>query len=285
MLATLLATVALAAPFPQTIPVPPGSQPEGIATGKGNTFYVGSRWDGSVYRGNLRKGDGAVLVPGREGERGAYGLKFRGGELYVAGGPFGTGYVYEARTGDDIAVLDFDGGFVNDVTVTRKAAFFTDSNKLFIYRYDRRTGATRSIPITGDFVYDMTPGALNANGIAATPDGKTLILVSTVSGQLFTANPETGVTREIAIPEPLTRGDGLLLRGKKLYVVRNTFNEVRALRLRDHLTRATAVATLTDGDLDIPTTIAAKGKRLYVINARFSTPRTPTTPYDVVLVG
>ena len=45
--ATLLAASALAAaPFPETIPVPPGSLPEGIASGKGNTFYAGSRLDG-----------------------------------------------------------------------------------------------------------------------------------------------------------------------------------------------------------------------------------------------
>ena len=35
MLAALLATGALLAqPFPQTIPVPPGSQPEGVASGR-----------------------------------------------------------------------------------------------------------------------------------------------------------------------------------------------------------------------------------------------------------
>ena len=51
MLATLLAATALAAaPFPQTIPIPSGSLPEGIATGNGNTFYVGSRLDGSSRR-------------------------------------------------------------------------------------------------------------------------------------------------------------------------------------------------------------------------------------------
>src|SRR5215207_752027 len=98
MLATLLASAALlAAPFPQTIPVPTGSSPEGIATGKGTTFYVGSRArnavaPGSVYKGDLRSGEGASLVdsqPGRE----SYGLKARGGRLYVAGGPTGAVYV------------------------------------------------------------------------------------------------------------------------------------------------------------------------------------------------
>ena len=99
--ATLLASAALAAaPFPETIPVPAGSQPEGVASGKGTTLYAGSRLDGSVYRADARTGKGVVLVPGRPLERGAYGLKYADGKLYVAGGPFGTGYVYDARNQD-----------------------------------------------------------------------------------------------------------------------------------------------------------------------------------------
>jgi hypothetical protein len=286
MLATLLAATALAAaPFPQTIPIPSGSLPEGIATGNGNTFYVGSRLDGSVYRGNLRSGEGDPLVAGGGGRK-AFGLKFRGGKLYVAGGDSvaGDAFVYDARTGDLLDTLDFGGLFVNDVTVTREAAYFTDSDatKPFIYRYDRRTGATTTLTISGDLVYQA---GFNANGIAATPNGKTLFIVQSNTGKLFTADPETGVTNEIAIPTPVTSGDGILLRGKKLYVVRNTLNEVRVLRLNSTFTSATAVATLTDPDFRVPTTIAAKGRRLYVVNARFGTPNTPTTDYDVVLVG
>ena len=45
------------------------------------------------------------------------------------------------------------------------------------------------------------------------------------------------------------------------------------------------VAELTDPDFDVPTTVARLGLRLYAINARFSTPPTPETPYDVVKVG
>ncbi len=285
MLATLLASAVLAAaPFPETIPVPVGSSPEGIATGKGTTFYVGSRdrnsvAPGSIYKGDLRTGAGDILVqsqPGRE----AYGLKARGGKLYVAGGPTGFAYVYDARTGANVDAVDFEGGFVNDVTVTRRAAYFTDSLKPLIYVYDRRTGETSTLPITGDLVYE---DEFNANGIAATPNGKRLIIVQSNTGELFTANPRTGATTQIAAPD-VTHGDGILLRGKRLYVVRNQDNEVVVLRLRDHFTRATGVATLTDDDFDTPTTIARHGKRLYVINARFGQ-ETETTTYDVVKVG
>ena len=280
MLATLLASAALAAaPFPQTIPLPVAFEPEGIATGKGTTFYAGSRADGSVYSGDLRTGDGAVLVPPQAG-RGAYGLKARARKLYVAGGPTGFAYVYDARTGENIDAVDFDGGFVNDVTVTRRAAYFTDSLKPLIYVYDRRTGATSTLTISGDLVYEAE---FNANGIAATPNGRRLIIVQSNTGELFRANPRTGATRQIDAPD-VTTGDGLLLQGKRLYVVRNRLNRIAVLRLRDGLTRATLKATLTDPDFDIPTTVARYGKRLYVVNARFGQ-ESPTTEYDVVQVG
>ena len=60
--ATLLASAALAAaPFPETIPVPAGSQPEGVASGKGTTLYAGSRLDGSVYRADARTGNARLI--------------------------------------------------------------------------------------------------------------------------------------------------------------------------------------------------------------------------------
>jgi hypothetical protein len=285
MLATLLAASALAAaPFPEKIDVPTGSRPEGIASGNGNTFYVGSREDGSVFKGDYRTGEGQILVQGDD-EREAYGLKFRGGLLYVAGGPTGNGYVYDAKTGELVDTAEFGGGFVNDVTVTREAAYFTDSraDKPFLYRYDRDTGETTTIPITGDLVYGPS---FNANGIAATPNGKTLILVQSNTGKLFTADPDTGVTEEIAIPEPVTAGDGILLRGKTLYVVRNSENEIVALKLNAKLTAARSARTIeNDGTFDTPTTIAAKGKRLYVLNARFSVADPLTAEYWVSKVG
>ena len=236
--ATLLASAALAAaPFPETFPVPPGSQPEGIAAGSGTTLYVGSRADGSVYRADARTGDGAVLVPGQAG-RGAYGLKLAGGKLYVAGGPTGFGYVYDARTGANVADHDFDGGFVNDVIVTRRAAYFTDSLKasLYVFPRGRDAGEPFALPLTGDFV--QGPG-FNINGIAATPDGDTLILVQSSTGNLYTADARTGVTRRI--DAPLVRnGDGILLVGPLLFVVQNQDNKIAVILLDRRLRAACA---------------------------------------------
>jgi sugar lactone lactonase YvrE len=284
MLATLLASTALlgAAQFPQTFPVPAGSQPEGIASGPGTTLYVGSRANGSVYRADARTGQGSVVVPGQPG-RAAFGLKRSGNRLFVAGGPTGFAYVYNARTGGNVDAVDFDGTFINDVTVTRRAAYFTDSNKPLIYVYPRGRNAGEPFPlsITGDFVYG--PG-FNANGIAAARGGKTLILVQSSTGKLFTANARTGVTRLINAPL-VPNGDGILLRGRTLYVVQNRDNKVAQLRLSKNLRRGRLVREITDPDFDTPTTIAAVRRRLYAVNARFTAPPAPDTPYSVVQVG
>src|SRR5919109_251467 len=134
--AAVAAPAALAQSFPPTIPLPNGFQPEGIAIGRGMTFYVGSIPTGAVYRGDLRTGRGAVLVTGGSG-RAAIGVAVdQRDRLFVAGGPTGKGFVYDA-SGGLLRAVQLAGGsgatFVNDVVVTKSAAWFTDSNRPVLY--------------------------------------------------------------------------------------------------------------------------------------------------------
>lgn len=77
-------------------------------------------------------------------------------------------------------------------------------------------GAAEAIPLTGDLQYQS---GFNVNGIDATPDGKTLILVQSNTGKLFTADPETGMTHLIDLGgATVASGDGILLVGHTLYV-------------------------------------------------------------------
>jgi sugar lactone lactonase YvrE len=134
------------------------------------------------------------------------------------------------------------------------------------------------IPLTGEIVYD--PSVNNANGIEATPDGKTLIIVQSNVGKLFTVDPQSGETDEITLNESVERGDGLLLDGRTLYVVQNTFNKVAVVRLGHRLSSGTVTMHITDpDDFDVPTTIDEFGKRLYAVNARFTTPPMADTDY------
>jgi hypothetical protein len=80
-----LPLVATGAKRPDHINLRNGWQPEGIAVGKGNTFYVGSIPTGRVWRGNLRNGQGSVLVPERGRQAVGVAVDERN-RLFVAGG-------------------------------------------------------------------------------------------------------------------------------------------------------------------------------------------------------
>jgi hypothetical protein len=286
--ALFLPLVAASASFPDRIALPNGFRPEGIAIGPGHTFYVGSIPTGAVVRGDLRTGSRAPLVPA-QGGRAAIGVDVDNGRrLFVAGGPTGDGYVYDAQTGGNIADYDFtdEPSFVNDVVITRSAAWFTDSLRPFLYRVaiapNGTLGPATAVPLTGDI--DYLPG-FNVNGIDATANGGTLIIVQSNTGKLFTVS-RLGVTNEIELQGgPVTAGDGILLDGRRLYVVRNTFNLIAVVGLAPDLASGSVVRTITSPLFDVPTTIDEFGSRLYAVNARFTTPPTPDTPYRVTRVS
>jgi sugar lactone lactonase YvrE len=290
-----LPNAAAAAAFPEAIRLPDGFQPEGIASGRGTSLYVGSIPTGAIWKGDARTGRGRVLVPGQAG-RSAIGIKVdRRNRIFAAGGATGRAAVYDARTGAALASYQLApvgaSTFVNDVVVTDQAAYFTDSLNQQLYvvplgRHGRLPGQrrVRTLPLTGDLRYQ--PG-FNLNGIAAAKDGRALVVVQSNTGLLFQVDPRTGVTRQIDLGgATLTNGDGLLLRGRTLYVVRNRLNLIAVVRLTGSLERGRVVAQLTDPALDVPTTVAFTAGRLYAVNARFDTAPDPATArYDVVRVG
>jgi hypothetical protein len=278
----LSASPASARHLPDRIPLPNGFQPEGIDIARGD-FYTGSLADGSIYRGDVRTGLGSVIIQPPAG-RIAVGLKVHKKLLYVSGGDTGDAYVYDTRTGADVQVYSFTpGGFINDVVVTKRAAWFTDSFFPFLYRVPiSRNGVpgdpseVEAIPLTGDIVYE---DGFNVNGIDATPNGKTLIIVQSNTGKLFTVN-HAGVTSEIDLGgDNVASGDGILLDGRNLYVVQNFLNLLAKVRLARDLGSGEVVSRTGDDDFDIPTTVAEKGNVLYLVNARFTTPPTPETEY------
>ena len=282
-----LALLALAAPvamaketLPKTIALPDGFAPEGIEI-KGHTAYVGSVGSGAVWIADLRTGAGRPLVAGAPGTRAATGLELDRGLLWVSGASFGNARVYNPRTGALVQEIQLATGtgltFINDAVATHHGVYFTDSRRPVIYRATLgQSGAqVTTIPLSGD--YQHVAGQFNLNGIVATPNGKTLIAVQTVAKRLFTIDPTTGATKAIDLGGyDLTNGDGLLLRGRTLYVVQNRDNKVAVFALSHDLTKATLLHTITDPNLDVPTTIDNWGRRLYVVNARFGT----TTPTD-----
>lgn len=279
--------------FPEVIPLPDGFQPEGIVAGRGTEFFVGSLADGSVYRGDLRTGEGEVLTNPDE-DRVAVGLAYdrRSDRLFVAGNGTGKGFVYDAKAGEDAAVyqLTDPDSFVNDVVATRTAAYFTDSFRPFIYRVPLGPGGRlpeedeiEEIELGGDFEF---VAGFNTNGIDVPSEGEYLIVVNSTTGLLYRVDPETGDASEIDLGEDnVTNGDGILLDGKTLYVVRNQNDQIAVVELDPGATEGELVSTIEDDDFDVPTTVAEFGNALYAVNARFGVDDPGNAEYSVVRVS
>ncbi|MFE6255463.1 SMP-30/gluconolactonase/LRE family protein [Agromyces sp. NPDC057865] len=271
------------------ISLPDGFQPEGIAIGNGPTAYVGSLADGDVYVFDLRTGAEVTTLQGPGTP--SVGLKVdQRGRLFIAGGPAGDARVVDASTGALLKDYQLTTGpaFINDVVLTRDGAWFTNSSAAELYFLPiGPAGAlpakAEKVPLSGDWT--QVPNAFNANGIAETPDHTALLVIQSATATLFRVDPATGDATAVDLGgATLDNGDGLLVVGRTLYVVQNFSNAVAVVELAPDGSSGTVVDTITDSDFRVPTTVAKFGKSLFLPNARFDTPPTPTTEYSVVRI-
>ena len=157
----------------------------------------------------------------------ATGMKHdpRSNLLFVARAGSGMGTVFDAESGDIVASYQFQTAptFINDVVVTREAAYFTDTQAAFLYRValgpaGEPAPARPRIPL---------PVGFRTNGIAATPNGEQLFVVNGATAQLYRIDTATHTPDLVNLGgETLPNADGLLLAGKTLYVVQNTRNRI-----------------------------------------------------------
>lgn len=285
----IAATTPRGAAWPTEFPLPDGFLPEGITIGRKQPYaYMGSRANGAVYRTDLRTGRGEVFHAGATGTV-AVGLKLDDdGLLYIAGNT-GVARVLDTRTRKLVATYQLTeaaGHFINDVTLLGDRAWFTDSRDGVLYGVPRgRKGRLRALPLGGDWV--QTPDVINANGVVGTPDGRGLIVVSSSPGKLYRVHLKTGYATEITLvgADNVVNGDGLLRLGRTLYVVQNRLNLISVFRLDAEAGTATLRRTITDPRFDVPTTAARWGERLYLVNARFTSPQEPGTTFNAVAVS
>jgi len=275
--------IVSAGEFPSVIVLPGATSAEGIATGNGSSFYAGDFLTGDIYRGDLQSGNVERFIDAPNG-RMAVGLKadVAHGFLFVAGGFTGQAYIYDLETGADLAMLQL-GVLVNDVVVTHDAAWFTDSALPHLYRVPIAPGeSARTVVVSGPAA-DLS-GFPNLNGIAATPDGRTLIVAHSGLGALFTVDPATGLSRNIT-GVTLPNVDGILLHAGRVYAAQTFLNQIAEIRLSPDLSTGTFETAFTSPHFQIPTTVAAFGDRLVAVNAKYDTGFPPTAAtYEVVIV-
>ena len=130
---------------------------------------------------------------------------------------------------------------------------------MVLYRVPLDLGSPRTLTVRG---IPLQAGN-NLNGIVATPDGRTLIAVQTNTGKLWRINPQTGAATAVDLGgATVDNGDGLLLSGRTLYVVRNRDNLIAVVRLSSDLSSGRITRTITSRNFDVPTTVARIGDRL-----------------------
>lgn len=279
---------------PDSVALPAGLRPQGITSGPGSTYYVGSLADGRIATGDLCRGTSRVLLAGATGRQ-LRGLAYdqRSGLVWAVGNVGTVAHVWSvsARSGTVVSDTVVPGGkFLNDLVVTRSAVYATDSlvDRLTTISLDRHGRASQKTPgfvaLTGAWPAGNGT-ANNANGIRQLADGS-LILNNSRVGGLWQVSAKSGATTTITVTggPGLVGGDGLELVGRYVFDVRGSANtEVSVLKLRyDKLVwSATWVKALTDPTLDVPSTATYAAGSLWAVNARFGVASPETASYSI----
>ena len=289
-----LAAPAAAARSAQVIVLPGATSAEGIAAGGGATFYAGDLFAGDIFRGDLQRGTAERFIDAPTG-RMAVGMAVNVAHdlLFVAGGFTGQAYIYDTASGATVASYQFGApgaSLINDVALTKDGAWFTDSFQAQLYFVPvSRSGVPgltfRTLALSGPAAaLSPVAGAVNLNGIQATPDGTTLIVAHSANAQLDTVDPVTGASATIAgISVPNV--DGIVLEAGRLWAVQNFSNQISRIRLAPDLASGVVEEVITSPLFQTPTTAARFGSRLAAVNAKFDTGIPPTaTRFEVVVV-
>ena len=266
---------------PRVLGLPAGFRPQGVAA-HGGTLYVSSSADGRILAVDLRSGRSRILLAASAG-RSLRGLAVdpRTGLLFAAGTDTAGGVVLavDHRSGRVVRRWVVPGATrLADLTVSADAVWVTDSG---VDRLTRIPLDRAGRPARSSAVGELLPGAgrpmpqgLRADAIRALPDGS-LLLTHTTAGGLRQVSPDGGTVRAVPVTggPALTGGDGLVLDGDRLWVIRGTGRD-GAVQLRLERRRGTLTARwvreLTDRSLDLPSTAALTGGRLWTVCARFT---------------
>lgn len=273
-----------------------GVFPEGIAHHEpSGTFFVSGAGSGGIYRVDLETGETTpFLEPGSRGPFTTIGLAVSGGQLWVAGGNSGQLLVYDIETAEQVgsySTPEAEARFLNDVVVTARGAFATDSNRPVLWHVataadvsDEQGEAEAWLNFEGT-AFEYVDG-FNANGIVASADGLTLIVVAANTGALYKVDVESKEVSAIDLAgETVSGGDGMVLDGQTLYVVQNGPDQVSVITLSDDFSSGTVERVLDDERLTQSATAALVGSDLLITNAQFSAMQgEPSLPFTVSVV-
>jgi hypothetical protein len=213
---------------------------------------------------------------------------FANNRLVVVGRQTGLIFVYNTKNGRLISKLDnglrTGQTFLNDTTFAPDgSAYVTDSVNPVLYRVaSNRTGQyelEEFIKFAGTPVtYVNAPGAegINVNGIAATADGRYLIIGKRNENRLFRVDLKSREIVPVNIPAGmLNTPDGLFLEGNTLYVAQNLPKSIGVVKLSSDFSQAEFERTINHPTFAFPTSVARYKNRLLVVSSQFDTAGSP----------
>ncbi|CAB1120557.1 unnamed protein product [Ectocarpus sp. CCAP 1310/34] len=216
--------------------------------------------EGNNWKDDLKTGEGGVMELDAPGPAAGLSHDRRSGYLFVAGAFSGTGRVYDEDFAlvADLAFGDVGTSMINDVVVTKTAAFYTDSIHPHINK--------------------------------VTDNDSPLIVVNSESQQVYAVDPDTGDATVVDLGGDVLgpRGDGLVLRKDTLVSdnVLEKIYEVQVSLSADLSCGSVATRTLSNPLFDRQTTAMPKGNSMYAVNANLDVAEEviTTTAYEIVRV-
>jgi sugar lactone lactonase YvrE len=274
-----------------------GSYPEGIAVDPSTKrVYVTSLTDGAIFTSDNSSGTLKTFSPaGADGRTNATGVLAAGKRIFVAGGPTGTLYAY-----DQSAKLVFlaktpeAGSFLNDVAINNGYVYVTDSFKPIVWR--KRLGSSGEstlepwIDLSKQGIA-FKDKAFNWNGIEPTGRADRLVAVDSATGNLYRVDVKSKKVTQIDLGGvAVTNGDGLVVRGQTVWVVRNSDRTIDTVTMNVDWTQGKVATFVTSDQFGFPTTADIRNGSLLVVNSQFDKggpagEGTPTRPFTVSAVA
>lgn len=252
--------------------------PEGIDISTDGTMYVGSKGDGTIYRGNVHDRRLHAWLPGgQDGRSTATGVhEDPWGRVVVAGAESGHLFLYERSGRLRSKRTTSAETFLNDFDFSGNYVYVTDSKNNAIYRARisrRGLGALKLWMTSADF--SVAPDFIN--GLVATPDGRALLVSDWQVSRTYRVDISARKAEPVIVHHGTLGGDGLLLSGHTAVAVDNNVNPdgsltsfARKARFNDDYTEAWVVDDSEHaGPSRQPTTIAQDGRRLIWVESQF----------------
>ncbi|MFF7859100.1 hypothetical protein [Streptomyces sp. NPDC007904] len=259
----------------------PGILPEGIAVERDGTMYVSSDGTGRLFRGHV--GDPELrpfAARGVDDRTGTLGVRTdHRGRVHSVGGASLTvhdrsGRLLASRTAQDGPLGAAD---LNDLVITEDAVYVTDWANPVVHRAELRHGRPGPLRPWLD-IRGASPRFPAQywllNGIVADRAGETLLVASNGTEALWRVDTASRSVEQVRLGGESFGADGMVLRGRTLYAVLNygAPHGVYVAELSEDLREGEVRHRITGERLDLPTTLARHGCRLYVVNSQLDDP-------------